>query len=120
MTHVQSSIRPSDTPSEGFNVWKACMGRFLRRMSLAGQILLITAGCLVLTAGAALVAGPLRWDLRTVLSICGVISIMIVMAAVRRLLLDPLQRLDAHLACLMEGRLEACDAGAMPSRDLQR
>src|SRR5258705_1375311 len=42
------------------------------------------------------------------------------MAAVRWLLLDPLQRLDAHLTCLMEGRLETCDAGPMPSRDLQR
>jgi diguanylate cyclase (GGDEF)-like protein len=58
--------------------------------------------------------------MRTILSICGVISIAIVMCAVRWLLLDPLQRLDAHLTCLMEGRLETCDAGPMPSRDLER
>src|SRR5687768_60249 len=96
------------------------MGRFLRDMSLAGQILLITAACLILTSGAAIVGVTMRWELTVVLSIGAVLSIAGVMVAVRRLLVIPLDALDARLAQLIEGNVTPADARPMPSRDLQR
>jgi diguanylate cyclase (GGDEF)-like protein len=94
-------------------------------MSLAGQIFGVTSFCLVITAGAALVAartvgGVVRLELIVLLCAGSLVSIGIVMVAVRRLLLDPLQSLDEHLSRLVEGNLESADARPMPSRELQR
>jgi diguanylate cyclase (GGDEF)-like protein len=98
-------------------------------MSLAGQIFAITGLCLVITAGAALIgtqsfAGEhgaiLRLQLMAVLSVGAVVSIGITMVAVRRLLLDPLDRLDQHLAGLMDSTPAASQDQPMPSRELRR
>jgi diguanylate cyclase (GGDEF)-like protein len=99
-------------------------------MSLGGQIFSVAAVCVTLTAAAALsvtaatqnpVLDKLRLKLIGALSVAALLCIAIVMVAVRRLLLDPLNRLDEHLNHLVQGRLEASiDALPMPSRDLQR
>jgi diguanylate cyclase (GGDEF)-like protein len=98
-------------------------------MSLAGQIFAITGLCLVITAGAALIATQslagehgaiLRLQLMAVLSVGAVVSIGITMVAVRRLLLDPLDRLDQHLAGLMDSTPAASQDQPMPSRELRR
>jgi len=105
------------------------MGRLFRRMSVAGQIFMMTGLCLVLTAGCALFAvrdlvgergARLRLELIGVLSFGAVVSIGVVMVAVRRLLLAPLERLDRHLTQLVTGNLEVSAAEPMPSRELQR
>jgi len=98
-------------------------------MSLAGQIFATTGLCLVLTATAVFIAvrsvggergATLRLELVGVLCAGAMISIGIVMVAVRRLLLDPLDRLENHLSRLMAGESPAADDGPMPSRELQR
>jgi diguanylate cyclase (GGDEF)-like protein len=98
-------------------------------MSLGGQIFAVASVCVVLTAAAALVAATalnpasdtLRLRLIGALALAAILSIAVVMLAVRNLLLDPLKRLDEHLQLLVEGRLEAAaDTLPMPSRDLQR
>jgi diguanylate cyclase (GGDEF)-like protein len=98
-------------------------------MSLAGQIFATTGLCLVLTAAAVFLAvrsvggergATLRLELIGVLSAGAILSICIVMVAVRRLLLDPLDRLENHLSRLMAGEMPAADDGPMPSRELQR
>ena len=96
-------------------------GRF-RRMSLAGQLFAVMGGCLVLTASGALVAAGTGLGLRLILGLgAGVIvSIGVILAAVRRLVLDPLDHLEEHVGDLVEGRLERMADTAMPSRELQR
>jgi hypothetical protein len=106
------------------------MGRLIRNMSLAGQIFAITGLCLVITAGGALIAthslpgehgAELRLQLMAVLCAGAVVSIGITMIAVRRLLLDPLDRLDQHLAGLMDAAAPAKPSDQpMPSRELRR
>ncbi|MDB5323705.1 MAG: diguanylate cyclase with and sensor [Phycisphaerales bacterium] len=105
------------------------MGRLIRNMSLAGQIFSIAGFCLVLTAGGALVTTHavlgergafLRLELIAVLCAGALVSIGIIMIAVRRLLLDPLATLDQHLARLIEGTPQSLDEQPMPSRELQR
>src|SRR4051812_44262708 len=102
------------------------MGRRLRNMSLAGQIFSITGIGLILTAAAALAVAAgvegergaiLRLQLTGVLCIGAIVSIALVMVAVRRLLLDPLDHLDNHLARLMQGKLEPGGDRPMPSRE---
>ena len=101
-------------------------------MSLGGQVFAVSAACVIVTATAALlvtttfprngaVMDALRLRLIGALAVAALVSVGLVMLAVRRLLLDPLGRLDEHLHHLVEGRLEASvDALPMPSRDLQR
>jgi diguanylate cyclase (GGDEF)-like protein len=105
------------------------MGRLIKNMSLAGQIFAVTGLCLVLTAGAALLtthgvggerAATLRLELIGVLSAGALVSIGIVMVAIRRLLIEPIETLDQHLGRLVEGDLAPADPRPMPSRDLQR
>jgi diguanylate cyclase (GGDEF)-like protein len=105
------------------------MGRLIKNMSLAGQIFAITGLCLVITAGGALIAtqslagehgAVLRLQLMAVLCVGAVVSIGITMVAVRRLLLDPLDRLDQHLAGLMDAAPAAANDQPMPSRELRR
>jgi diguanylate cyclase (GGDEF)-like protein len=105
------------------------MGRLIKNMSLAGQIFAITGLCLVITAGGALIATSslagergtmLRLELMGVLCAGAVVSIGITMVAVRRLLLDPLERLDQHLAGLMDATPATGDDQPMPSRELRR
>jgi diguanylate cyclase (GGDEF)-like protein len=96
-------------------------GRF-RRMSLAGQLFAVMGGCLVLTATGALVAAgtSLRMQLILGLGAGVIVSIGVILAAVRRLVLDPLDHLEEHVGDLVEGRLERMADTAMPSRELQR
>ena len=105
------------------------MGRRFRNLSLAGQIFAVVGLCLVLTATATLAVtggmggergATLRLQLMGVLCAGAVVSIGVVMLAVRRLLLDPIVRLDEHLTKLVEGEFEAGDTRPMPSRELQR
>jgi diguanylate cyclase (GGDEF)-like protein len=104
------------------------MGRRFRQMSLAGQIFAVIGLCLIITAGATLfivsgIAGErgavLRLELTAALSTGAVASIAIMMLSIRRLLLDPIARLDVHLNKVIEGRIEPSDAQPMPSRELQ-
>jgi diguanylate cyclase (GGDEF)-like protein len=97
-------------------------------MSLAGQIFAVLGVCLVLTAAAtfSMVGGvvgergaSLRLQLIGMLSGTALLSIAIIMIAVRRLLLDPIARLDSHLSQIIEGQIEPADAEPMPSRELQ-
>src|SRR5438034_10294075 len=96
-------------------------GRF-RRMSLAGQLFAVMGGSLVLTASGALAAAGTGLGLRLVVGLgAGVIvSIGVILAAVRRLVLNPLDHLEEHVGDLVEGRLERMADSAMPSRELQR
>jgi diguanylate cyclase (GGDEF)-like protein len=105
------------------------MFRGLWRMSLGGQVFALASVCITLTAAAALIvaatfdpgADALRLRLIGALAAAAIVSIGVVMIAVRRLLLDPLKQLDEHLHQLIDGRLEATgDMLPMPSRDLQR
>jgi len=105
------------------------MGRRFENMSLAGQIFAIIGAGLVVTAAAALAVAAgvggefgalLRLKLIGVLCIGAAISIALVMVATRRLLLEPLEHLDAHLTRLMDGRLEPAGDAPMRSRELKR
>jgi diguanylate cyclase (GGDEF)-like protein len=109
------------------------MGRLVsglvRKMSLAGQIFAVTGVCLVLSASAVFIAArsvvgergaALRLELIAVLCAGAMVSIGLVMVAVRRLLLDPLERLDQHLLDLVQGQPTTKDERPMPSRELQR
>jgi len=97
-------------------------------MSLAGQVFAVIGLCLVLTSGAAFivtntVAGErgatLRLQLIGALSVGALLSITLVMIATRRLLLDPISRLNRHLAKVTEGQIDPTDDQPMPSRELQ-
>jgi diguanylate cyclase (GGDEF)-like protein len=99
-------------------------------MSLAGQIFAVLGLCLVLTAAAALIVtfrftgergAVLRLELIGLLSLGVIVSIAIVMVALRSLLLNPLEALDDHISALVDGKSPtATSRQPMPSRDLQR
>src|SRR5258706_7545558 len=99
---VQSAPALSDSAGRVCTVWEAWMGRLFRNMSLAGQIFAVAGFCLVITAGAALVAartvgGIVRLELIGLLCAGSIVSIGIVMVAVRRVLPYPLAKIDAQL-----------------------
>jgi diguanylate cyclase (GGDEF)-like protein len=107
------------------------MGRLFSKMSLAGQMFAAVGLCLVVSAalafGAARPLGGeqgwvLRLELLGMLCLGAVVSIGIVLWAVRRLVIDPLQTLETDLAALLTGSASAkqSDDRLMPSRDLRR
>src|SRR5258706_13902665 len=103
---VQSAPALSDSAGRVCTVWEAWMGRLFRNMSLAGQIFAVTGFCLVITAGAALVAaravgGVVRLELIGLLCAGSIVSVGFVMVAVRRFLLYSLQSLDELLSWLV-------------------
>lgn len=111
------------------------MRRFFTQSSVSAQLIFLTALCLLVTSGGALLvvawvvaarhSGPAAIDesqyvafkLTLVLCLTSVIGIGIVMAAVRRLLLQPLQHLRDSIAHVSEGKLEIVEPIPMPSRE---
>jgi diguanylate cyclase (GGDEF)-like protein len=100
------------------------MGRGLKNMSLAGQMFGVVGLCLVLQAAVALFVAHeearLQLQLTASLSVAAVVAIGLTLTAIRRLLIDPLDRLEHHLGQLTNGQLDRADPTPMPSRDLQR
>lgn len=107
------------------------MRRYWRGLSMAAQVMTVVSVCILLTALAALlVAG--RWgfsgetgamfrlELVASLSVAAVLSIGLVTAALRSLLLTPLNRLNDDLAKVATNQLDSVSDAEMPSRDLER
>ena len=110
------------------------MRRFFAKSSLSAQLIFLTALCLLVMSCGALVVvgwvvanrhvGPGALDesqyvvfkLTLVLSLTSVMGIGIVMAAVRRLLLIPLQHLRDGMAEVIDGKLVIPPSIDMPSR----
>ncbi len=111
------------------------MLRFFARSSLSAQLIFLTALCLLVTsAGALLVVGwvvasrhegpaaltesqYVAFKLTLVLCLTSIIGIGITMAAVRRLLLQPLQHVREGITQVIEGRLDSTKEVYMPSRE---
>ena len=111
------------------------MRRFFAQSSLSAQLIFLTALCLLVTSGGALlvvgwvVASRHRgaealaesqyvaFKLTLVLCLTSVLGIGIIMAAVRRLLLKPLHHLRDGMTDVIEGRLETTPSEPMPSRE---
>lgn len=111
------------------------MRRIFSQSSLYAQLIFLTALCLLITsAGAVLVvawvigsrhggdpvgvdAQYVAFKLTIVLCLSSILGIGLVMTAVRRLLLIPLQRLAEGMSQVTEGRLEVAALESMPSRE---
>ncbi len=111
------------------------MLRFFAKSSLSAQLIFLTALCLLVTSTGALVVvgwvvasrheGPaalaesqyVAFKLTLVLCLTSVIGIGIIMAAVRRLLLQPLQHVREGITQVIEGRLDETKSVPMPSRE---
>ena len=111
------------------------MLRFFAKSSLSAQLIFLTAFCLLVTSGGALIVvgwvvatrheGPgaidesrfVAFKLTLVLCLTSVVGIGIIMAAVRRLLLQPLQHVRDGIAEVIQGRLETTKPVRMPSRE---
>jgi diguanylate cyclase (GGDEF)-like protein len=109
--------------------------RIFAKTSLSAQLIFLTALCLLVTSGGALIVvgwvvvqrhmGPdavvesqyVAFKLTLVLCVTSLLGIGLIMAAVRRLLLQPLQLLRAGMKQVMEGRLDTADPARMPSRE---
>jgi len=111
------------------------MRRFWRRLSMAAQVMTVVSVCIFLTSAAALLVAA-RWgttsglageagatfrlELVAALSVAAVLSIGLVTAALRGLLLNPLNRLNDDLTKVATNQLDSVSESAMPSRDLER
>lgn len=109
------------------------MRGFLTKSSVSAQLIFLTALCLLVTSVGAVLAvswmvtsrqhGAINdgqsvgFRLMLVLCVSALLGIGVIMAAVQRLLLAPLQHLREGIARVTDGKLEAPDAVAMPSRE---
>ena len=109
--------------------------RFFAKSSLSAQLIFLTGLCLLVSsAGAVLVVGwvvaarhagagavdegsYVAFKLTLVLCLTSLIGIGIIMAAVRRLLLLPLQHLRDGIGQVIDGKLDATPPVSMPSRE---
>ena len=107
------------------------MGRLVREMSVAGQLFAGVGACLVVTAALVVIAArplageagvPLRLEIVGMLCIGALLTIGVLMWLVRRLLVQPLQAIEADLAHLMQDVPPAAnrDGRPLPARELQR
>lgn len=114
------------------------MRNFFGRTALSAQLIFLTALCLLITSGAAVLVvgcvvnsrheGPQAFAetqyvaLRLTLALCvtSLFGIGLVMAAVRRLLLRPLHHLRAGMDQVIEGRLEHTPPAETPSREWEQ
>ena len=104
--------------------------RLVSRSSLSAQLIFLTAFCLVITsAGAVLMVAWLASreggqysvsKLTFVLCLTAIGCIGIIMAAVRHLLLAPLQHLRDGMKRVIDGQLQSPDSQAMPSREWEQ
>jgi diguanylate cyclase (GGDEF)-like protein len=108
---------------------------FFARTALSAQLIFLTALCLLITSGGAVMVvgwvvaarheGPaaisesqyVAFKLTLVLCLASLLGIGLVMAAIRRLLLQPLAHLDRGMSQVIEGKLEKTPATEMPSRE---
>ncbi len=112
------------------------MRRHFTKISLCAQIILLTALSLIVTSAAAVLAMGyvtarmrnginsddlqlLRLQMIIGLSVTALISIGMVMAAIRHLLLSPLRKLRDLMAVVMRGQLDQSDDSKMPNSDWQ-
>ncbi len=104
------------------------MRHFLRKMSLAAQLIMLSAACLVFLASAALLVverqrgwpvgfSAARAELASTLIIVALLCLTLVVVAVRHLL-HPLQELRNAMHEVTRGNLEASVIFNMPNREL--